>query len=136
MSAGRHSTGFSLIEALVALVVLAIGLLGIAGIQLKGLQSADLAVQRGIANIAAQDARERLWAALVSDTGAHCPKAAVVNHSDWQQRWQLLLPELATDPVEPLGDCRFHIEVRWQDPRTADHLTRLDYRLRLPQEVP
>lgn len=136
MSAGRYSAGFSLVEALVALVILAIGLLGIAGVQLKGLQSADLAIQRGIANIAAQDARERLWAALVSDAGADCPESAVVNHSDWHQRWQFLLPELATDPVESLGNCRFHIEVRWQDPRIADHLTRLDYRLRLPQEVP
>lgn len=136
MSAGRHSAGFSLIEALVALVVLAIGLLGIAGVQLKGLQSADLAVQRGIANIAAQDARERLWAVLASDTGAHCPEAAAVNHSDWHQRWQPLLPELAIDPVESLGDCRFHIEVRWKDPRIAGDLTRLDYRMRLPQGVP
>lgn len=134
MNAGRRAAGFSLIEALVALVVLAIGLLGIAGVQLKGLQSADLAIQRGIANIAAEDARERLWAARVREAG--CPEAAAVNHSDWHQRWQPLLPELEADPAEDLGDCRFLIEVRWRDPRLAGELTRLDYRLRLPQEVP
>ena len=56
--------GFSLIEALIALVVLAVGLIGVAAMQLKALQSANTGYQRSLASVAAVDAQERLWAAL------------------------------------------------------------------------
>ena len=38
--------GFSLVEALIALVVLSIGLIGVAAMQLKALQSANAGYQR------------------------------------------------------------------------------------------
>ena len=54
--------GFSLLEALIALVVLSIGLIGVAAMQLKALQSANAGYQRSVASVAAVDAQERLWA--------------------------------------------------------------------------
>lgn len=137
MSAGdQRMAGFTLVETLVALLVLAIGLLGVAAMQIKATQSAQLAAQTGMANIAAQDARERLWAARVRGDNPSCPTPAAVNGSDWQHRWQPFLPELNASPVSALGDCRFVIEVRWRDRRLDPYLTRLEYRVRLPQELP
>lgn len=56
--------GFSLIEALIALLVLSIGLIGVAAMQVKALQSATAGYQRSVATLAAVDAQERLWAEL------------------------------------------------------------------------
>ncbi len=68
----RHSigsAGFTLIEALVALLVLSIGLLGVAAMQLEALQGAHAAYQRSIASLAAQDVQERLWAEVAQNPG-------------------------------------------------------------------
>ncbi len=62
-------SGFTLIEALVALLVLSIGMLGVAAMQLKALQGAHVAYQRSIASLAAQDAQERLWAEVAAAPG-------------------------------------------------------------------
>jgi prepilin-type N-terminal cleavage/methylation domain-containing protein len=65
--------GFSLLEALIALVVLSIGLIGVAAMQLKALQSANAGYQRSVASVAAVDAQERLWAQLATlETGQTC----------------------------------------------------------------
>ncbi len=50
--------GFSLVEALIALLVLSLGLVGVAAMQLKALQSASLGYQRSVASVAAVDAQE------------------------------------------------------------------------------
>lgn len=52
--------GVGLIEVLVALLVLAIGVLGYAGMQLSALKGAELANNRAQATLIAQDALERL----------------------------------------------------------------------------
>lgn len=62
----RRTKGVSLIEVLVAIVVLSIGLLGVAGLQLRALKTADASFQRTIANIQAQDLVERYWAGVCS----------------------------------------------------------------------
>lgn len=68
MIAGEHiqQRGFSLIESLIALVVLSIGLVGVAAMQLKAMQSANAGYQRSMASVAAVDAQERLWAEFAS----------------------------------------------------------------------
>ena len=57
----RHR-GFTLIEALVALVVLSIGLLGVAALQLASLQANYGASQRTQATFLAQDIVDRMRA--------------------------------------------------------------------------
>src|SRR5262245_29083912 len=47
----RHQRGVGLIEVLVAVVVLAIGLLGLAGLQLRSLRDNESAYERGMAVI-------------------------------------------------------------------------------------
>jgi type IV pilus assembly protein PilV len=64
----RHTQGFSLLEVLVAIVVLSVGLLGIAGLQIASLQSANATYQRSIANMQAQDLIDRLWGSACRHT--------------------------------------------------------------------
>jgi len=54
--------GFTMIEILVALVVLSIGLLGVAGLQITGLQGGNSSYLRSQANLYAQDIIERMRA--------------------------------------------------------------------------
>lgn len=58
----QREGGFTLIEALIALVVLSIGLLAIAALQGKALQYSHSSYQRSVAVSQANDAVERLWA--------------------------------------------------------------------------
>ena len=58
----RRSRGFSLVEALVALLVLSIGLLGIAGLQLTGMRNNQAAYLRSQAVVLADDILERMRA--------------------------------------------------------------------------
>jgi len=68
--------GFSLLEVLVAVVILSIGLLGMAGIQLKGLSSNHSANLRTQATSLANDLAERMHA---NPAGASNPEDAVSN---------------------------------------------------------
>ena len=77
--------GFSLIEALIALVVLSIGLIGVAAMQLKALQSANAGYQRSVASVAAVDAQERIWAEWARDDVNSCADIDV--EADWQTHW-------------------------------------------------
>jgi type IV pilus assembly protein PilV len=58
----RQDKGFSLVEVLVAMVVLSIGLLGLAGLQTAGLKANNSAYQRSQANIMANDILDRMRA--------------------------------------------------------------------------
>ena len=83
-----RAAGFSLVEALVALVVLSIGMLGIAALHVEGLRSARTALTRTAAVALASDIADRIRAnraakteydAIVTsdDTDANCePKGA------------------------------------------------------------
>jgi type IV pilus assembly protein PilV len=58
----RTQQGVSLIEILVALVLLAVGLLGLAGLQLRGIQVNQGSQYRSLAEIMAEDLADRLRA--------------------------------------------------------------------------
>ncbi|MBF0193965.1 MAG: type IV pilus modification protein PilV [Magnetococcales bacterium] len=62
-----HNRGFTLIENLIALLILSIGLLGLGVLQLNGLRSSQEAYYRGQATAIAQELSERLHA---NPTGA------------------------------------------------------------------
>jgi type IV pilus assembly protein PilV len=58
----RRHAGFTLVEVLVALVVLAVGLLGIAGLYVEGLRAGRTAVYRSAAVTLASDMADRIRA--------------------------------------------------------------------------
>jgi len=137
---GRRDRGFSLIEALVALLILAIGLLGVAGMQLKALQSTHMGYQRTIATLAAQDLQERLWQGLADDSA--CPDPSTADWEDqmkneWAPEWGQWLPGIGENPVSPRenDDCVYDISVSWDEGRaTPDESSRqsFSYTVRLP----
>lgn len=61
-SPSRQQRGFTLVEVLVALVILSIGLLGLAGLQLSSLQASQQAYLRSQATVMGQDIIERMRA--------------------------------------------------------------------------
>ena len=62
----RAQAGFTLVEALVTFLILAIGLLGLAGLQAKGLQFDQSAYQRTQAVLLAADISDRMRANLAT----------------------------------------------------------------------
>lgn len=121
----RTLRGATLIEVLVAVVVLSVGLLGIAALQLKGLQSAHAAFQRTVATIIAHDAVERLWVARAGGTAID----AGTVQSGWLAHWRasdITLPAL--DGTITRVGSRYHVAVTWTDGRLDDATTRrLEY---------
>ncbi|WP_203143961.1 type IV pilus modification protein PilV [Marinobacter mangrovi] len=61
-SHSRRQRGFTMIEVLVAVLILAIGLLGVAGVQLLSMQQTSNANMRSVATMYAQDVAERVRA--------------------------------------------------------------------------
>ncbi|MFC3290526.1 type IV pilus modification protein PilV [Modicisalibacter luteus] len=133
---GNTQSGFTLIEALVAILILSLGLLGVAAVQLKAMQGAHLSYQRSLATVIALDANERLWAALAG-MGGNCPDAGNVQEV-WRTHWEAKLPGLSASSIGPQGDCEFLITVTWDDERFAgeDDISTLTYYTRLPEEAP
>lgn len=58
----NRQNGFSMIEVLVTMVILAIGLLGVAGLQIASVRNTQVAAQRSIATQQAYDIAERMRA--------------------------------------------------------------------------
>ncbi|MDI5922439.1 type IV pilus modification protein PilV [Halomonas sp. LR5S13] len=128
-----YEGGFTLLEALLAVLVLSIGLLGVAGMQLKAMQSAQVAYQRSIATLAAQDAVERLWASVAANDGI-CSSASI---DDWASQWDPHFPGTLSAPLAQDG-CRFAIDIQWSDDRflidegSVENVSNLKYLVRVP----
>lgn len=124
--------GFTLVEVLVALVVLSIGLLGIASLQLSSLRWNQGASARSQATLLAYDIVDRMRANQKSATtgeydqayGAATGNAGSVSLAD-KQRWKTLLGQTL-----PSGDgmiersatgttTTFRITIRWDDTHGA-----------------
>ena len=76
----RAARGFTLVEVLVALVVMAVGLLGIAALYVEGLRAGRTSVYRSVAVTLASDMADRIRAnpdGLYEGTGPGAPSACV-----------------------------------------------------------
>lgn len=141
-SFARRCAGFTLVEALVALVVLSIGLLGVAAMELRALQGAHAAYQRSVASLAAQDARERLWAEVASLPGVPvCPAGRIdgVEHA-WRAHWNggsgvtAILAGFMKSALEQASpECEFKITVAWDERRFGSTEASFVYAIRLPE---
>lgn len=83
-SLASQQAGLTLIEVLVGLLVLSIGLLGVAALTIFGLQSVHSSLQSSTASVAALNAEEWLWEALGNGTLTSCGElgVAIGNASD------------------------------------------------------
>lgn len=139
------SRGFSLVEALVALTVLSVGLLGAAGMLLDSLRGQSQALRRGVAtslvaDIAgriranptareAYDSRSETVAAADCDEAAPCGPVLLAAHdrAHFTASARALLPGGEPQPailfepaIGPAAPDRYAISLRWQDPLDPD----------------
>ncbi|WP_041483898.1 type IV pilus modification protein PilV [Thioalkalivibrio paradoxus] len=133
----RSRRGFTLIEVLIALLVFAFGLLGLAVLQLGTLQATHSSYQRTVASVFAIDIAERLWLGVANGQV----------QTDWLADWQeqrscgtddghVCLPDLQV-AVDRDGD-RHRITVSWAETRFDDATggrSAFDYVLTLPPET-
>jgi type IV pilus assembly protein PilV len=137
----RRHGGFSLVEVLVAMVVMAVGLLGIAGLYVEGLRAGRTSLYRTTAVTLAADMADRIRAnALAGDAyagagpgadggcvaGADDCDPATMAADDWFH-WRTDLAERMPDGTEaeltvvdapPLRT--YAIEIRWPEPGQAE----------------
>ena len=144
--------GFTLIESLVALLVLSIGLLGVAAMQLSSLQSNNGAFQRTQATFLAQDIADRMRAnrraALDGDYDINFGDAvpaepATVADNDlvlWKDRLLATLPAGASGDAADAPDAQIvtnavdetvTITIQWDDSRGEEALQSFAMRSRL-----
>lgn len=109
--------GFSLIEVLVALVVLSIGLMALMALHVQTLQRSTASLQGVVAQLQAHDVAERLWlqpcnnASQVEQllTRWHAQVQQPTRLPDWQATWSSV--QVANTPH--LGHSVIALEQRW-----------------------
>lgn len=82
----KNQRGFTLLEAMIALVIFSVGLLGLAGMQMTGMQSNHSAMMRTIATLQSYDMAERIRSNRVDNYAA--PAANTIAEADiatWNQ---------------------------------------------------
>lgn len=132
----RRQSGFTLLEILVAAILLTGGLIGLASMQVNGTRLNNSAYLRSQANVLAYDIVDRLRANLVDaragsyDIGlgtATPPLSAAVEDIDlvqWRTGLAYYLPAgngsiVRTAGVTADDQARFTITVQWNDGRAA-----------------
>lgn len=132
----RHAqSGFTLIEALIAVLVLSIGLLGVAAMQLRALQSAHMGYQRAVVSLAAIDAQERAWAGLSQSSPHTCPAPSTFAN-DWASHWFAdILVDTGDSSISSSSNCVYSVSIEWEEERyiTGESGDAFIYQFRLPE---
>lgn len=84
-SVTRPTSGFSLIETLIALLVISIGLAGMAALHLNSLQNTHSSYLRSIASSVALDFEERAWLEAATTNG--CPVIDTAYSDAFEDDW-------------------------------------------------
>lgn len=117
--------GLSLIEVLIALLILSLGLVGLAALHLNSLSGAHSSYYRSIASSVALDLEERAWVALAT-TASGCPDFVT---DDFIDHWDASnaegrpgLPGLAVnvDLDEAAAFPQWDVVVSWTEGRFDD----------------
>ena len=80
------SKGLTLLEVLIALLVLSVGLIGVAVLTVQSVQHVHSSLLHSIASVAALDFEERLWLKLAT-TSSGCPTTTGAFETDFQNHW-------------------------------------------------
>lgn len=122
--APTHSpqTGFSLLEVLIAVVILSVGLLGLAGLQLSALRNNQSAMERSTAVLQVYSIADVMRADIVSARSGGTSAFITGQIEAWQDRLEDLLGEGATGGVvcvtvgtPEVTTCT--VTIQWDDSR-------------------
>lgn len=138
----RKIRGVSLIEVLVAALVLAIGLVGLAGLQLTAVKASHSSYYRSVATMIALDAEERAWIEL-GETGSLEDADLSDIGDEVLETWNnacpedcSLLPGLDVEITSPNSTTEWidvQVEVSWSEGRFVDvNGESFGYRTRVP----
>jgi type IV pilus modification protein PilV len=109
----KKQQGFTMLEALLTLFVLTVGILGVAGLQMRAMSSGGVAMQRTVAMMKTQEMIDRIrvnsaniatyagtvtFSAPVTGVAAGSPQAAV-DMFMWRTDIAALLPNSAATPI-------------------------------------
>jgi len=127
----QGARGLTLLEVLIALIVLSVGLMGVAALTLQSLQNVHSSLYTSVASAAALDYEERLWILAAGLLPGECPSNSgkpIIDKfvSDWTAGNDVLgLPE----PLVSIHDAKFsgtgpnqqfftqEIEISWVESR-------------------
>jgi type IV pilus assembly protein PilV len=137
----KASRGFTLLEAMIALLVLSIGLLGLAGLQASSARLGYEAHMRSITTIAASEIIEKIRmrtaklsradrpaivAQYVGAGGGNCDPTDSSIDNDiacWQENLAQQLPEGQGAIIDDEGDGIFDVQISWYDRETEQPST-------------
>lgn len=102
----KLNQGFTLIEVLVATVILSIGIVSVSLAQLRSLQASYGAFAQVQAAIAASSAESRLWADVCTHT---------VDFSSIEAAWQQSLNSTQAGTISSTVPGTYDITISWQD---------------------
>jgi type IV pilus assembly protein PilV len=127
---GRYQSGVTLLEILVTVVILSLGLLGLAGLQITGLQNNRDAYNNAVAGQTLEDISERIRADLagmrannydsrdLSADATQCATGVAVSFTSRTQCQLANLPGGVARIREVTGGLNaFYVAVRWNDPQ-------------------
>jgi len=112
----RTQRGLSLLEVLVSIVVLAIGLLGLAGLQMTALKSGHSAYLRSQATILAYDFADRMRTNRAQVLSGTYDSANNADRAAWTNSVKSVLGTDATTALTRNGS-RVQISITWNETR-------------------
>lgn len=117
----RRARGFMLIEALVALLIFAFGVLGIVGLQASMTKAQTQSKFRADAALLAQQVIGTMWADA-GNLGSYVPAACTgyARCNDWQTRVASALPN-GTTQITLNSPTEVQVTIRWTPPNEAQH---------------
>lgn len=110
-----NESGFSLIEVLITMVVMAVGLLGLAVLQLKSVQFSQASMQQSIAASQASDLAERLWSNLCVLEQGGVPERII---REWSAAHTSSMPKWAST-VTRVNAHRYQVQIKWANPKAS-----------------
>ncbi len=122
----RGQSGFSLLEALISILILSVGALGVAGLQTVSLKNAKSADQRGRAAVFAQmmmdeaalrraDTRKESPDIVGTMANVACASNPTTPINIWRQRIDCAIPGASGQVSYDSATNRLIVTVRWDD---------------------